>query len=459
MGNALPNSRHVKDMEIIRAMGVNFWRTSHYPHDPATMEASDRLGLMVWEELPINKEIGNPPEYIANCLTMAEEMIRRDHNHPSIMVWGIAGEVNAPLSVATKVVAAVAERYRHLDPSRPVGMHAPRGDEMEALVDVVGLGVGKEADDQHRRFPNRPYLTAEYAASTMGRGIYGGGPESEDLACKNHEEYLRQLNLRPWMAGGVIWHQFDYEGETYDTVIPHVVSFGMGDLWRIPKDVYYFYQSQWTAKPMVHIMGHWTWPGEEGQARSVKVFSNAREVELFLNGKSLGTRSDASAAGLAHPPRVWTVAYQPGTLKAVARHEGKEISDERQTAGAPHRLVLEADARELASGNLESIAYLTVRVVDENGTLVPWAEVPITFTSAGPGELRRQTWLGHGAGWTLDSVAGMARMAFQATDRTGHATISAYSPGLRMGRIEIAVQAPGKPDEMEYKEKFENDEP
>src|SRR5271157_395586 len=459
MGNALPNSRHVKDMEIIRAMGVNFWRTSHYPHAPATMEASDRLGLMVWEELPVNKEIGNPPEYIANCLTMANEMIRRDHNHPSIMVWGIAGEVNAPPRVAKKVIAAVAERYRHLDPSRPVGMHEPRGDEMEALVDVVGLGVGKETDDKHQRFPNRPYLTAEYAASTMGRGIYGGGPESEDLACKNHEEYLRQLNLRPWMAGGAIWHQFDYEGETYDTVIPHIVSFGMCDLWRIPKDVYYFYQSQWTAKPMVRICGHWTWPGAEGQARSVEVFSNAREVELFLNGKSLGSKSDASEAGLAHPPRVWTVPYQPGTLKAVARHEGKETSDERQTAGPPHRLVLEADARELESGNPESFAYLTARVVDENGTIVPWAEVPITFTSAGPGELLRQTWLGHGAGWTLDSVAGMAQMAFQATDRTGHSTISAYSPGLRRGRIEIAVQAPGKPDEMEYKEKFEADEP
>jgi len=303
MGSALPNSQHVKDMEVIRAMGVNFWRTSHYPHDPATMEASDRLGLMVWEELPILKEIGNPPEYIANCLTMADEMIRRDLNHPSIMVCGIALEGNARASVVKKVVGvvgAVAGRYRHLDPSRPVGMHEPRGDDVEALVDVVGLGVARKTDEKHRRFPNRPYLTAEYSASTMGRGIYGGGPESEDRACQNYEEYLRQLNLRPWMAGGAIWHQFDYEGETYDTVIPHIVSFGMCDLWRIPKDVYYFHQSQWTTKPMVHIMGHWTWPEAEGQARSVKVFSNAHEVELFLNGKSLGSKSDVSEAGLTH---------------------------------------------------------------------------------------------------------------------------------------------------------------
>lgn len=459
MGNALPNSRHARDMEIIRAMGVNFWRTSHYPHDPATMEASDRLGLMVWEELPVNKEIGDPREYTANVLAMADEMIRRDCNHPCIIVWGIAGEVNAPLAVVKKVIGAVAARYRQLDSSRPVAMHEPRGEEIEALVDVVGLGVGKETDDKHQRFPNRPYLVAEYSVSTMGRGIYGGGPESEELACENHEKYLRQLNQRPWMAGGMIWHQFDYEGETYDTVIPHIVAFGMGDVWRIPKEAYYFYQSQWTAKPMVHILGHWTWPGAEGKGRTVKVFSNSAEVELFLNGKSLGAKTDAPDAGLLHPPRVWTVPYQPGTLEAVARHEGKEIRDERRTAGAPHHLALEADTRELESGNLESLAYITARVVDENGTVVPSAEVPITFTSGGPGELLRQSSLGHGAGWTLDAVAGIAQMAFRATDRTGHATVSAYSPGLRMGRIEISVQAPGKPDEMEYKEKFDVDEP
>jgi beta-galactosidase len=293
----------------------------------------------------------------------------------------------------------------------------------------------------------------------MGRGIYGGGPESEEQACENHEKYLRDLYRRPWMAGGMIWHQFDYEGETYDTVIPHLVAFGMGDGFRIPKDVYYLYQSQWTAKPMVHILGHWTWPASEGQARTVKVLSNAREVELILNGKSQGTKTDAPDAELPHPPRLWSVPYEAGTLVAVARHAGKEIRDERRTASAPHHLELEADKRELESGNLESLAYITARVVDGNGVVVPSAALPVTFTSDGPGELLRQSSLGHGTGWTLDVVAGITQMAFRSTDRTGHATVSAYSPGLGMGRLEISVQAPGKPDEMEYKERFDNDEP
>jgi len=134
-------------------------------------------------------------------------------------------------------VEVVSRKYRQLDPTRPVAMHEPRGEEIESLVDVVGLGVGKETDAKHLKHPDRCFMTAEYSASTMGRGIYGMGAESEDLACEKHEEYLSRLNLRPWMAGGLIWHQFDYDGETYDTVVPHVVAFGMADIWRIPKEV------------------------------------------------------------------------------------------------------------------------------------------------------------------------------------------------------------------------------
>jgi beta-galactosidase len=423
------------------------------------MDSSDRLGLMVWEELPINKEIGKADEYTANVLKMAEEMIRRDRNHPSVLLWGIAGEINAPLSVSKRVVGAVVKKYHELDPTRPTVMHAPRGDEIEALVDVIGLDVSKETDEKHRKYPGRNYMVGEYAVATMGRGIYGGGPESEDQACEKHEEYLRQLNLRPWMAGGAIWHQFDYEGETYDTVIPHVVTFGLADIWRIPKDVYYFYQSQWTTKPMVHIVGHWTWPGDEGETKRVKVYSNAEEVELLLNGKSLGAKREAQEPGLLHTPRVWSVPYQPGELQAVGRGRGQEVTDARRSAGPAHHIVLESDAEQLAAGNPESLAYITARVVDKNGTVVPTAHDPITFTSYGPGELLEQTWLGHGTGLTWNAVAGITRVAFRATTRAGHAIISAYSPGLGMGRIELNLVAPGNADEMEYKEKFDVDEP
>jgi len=452
MGNALPNSRHWKDMSLIREMGANFWRTSHYPHDPATMEASDRLGLMVWEELPVNKEIGDPDEYIANVSQMAREMIARDRNHPSVVLWGFAGEINAPMDISKRVVASVTKLYHELDPSRPVVMHAPRGEEIASLVDVVGEDAGGETDAEHAAHPERKFMVGEYAAALMGRGIYGGGPNSEELACARHERHLAEINKRPWIAGGCIWHQFDYDGESYDMVTPHVTAFGMADIWRIPKDVYFFYQSQWSSKPMVHIAGHWTWPGQEGKMRTVKVYSNAASVELFLNGKPLGAPSGEKMAGLLHPPFVWRVPYQPGVLRAVAHAEGKETADERKTAGEAAKIVLETDEPKLVSGDRESLAYITAYVTDKNGTVVPDATQAITFTLYGPGELLPQTWLGHGTGLTWNVVAGMTRIALRATERSGGAVVSAVSPGLRMGRVNVDITAPGRPDEMEYKE-------
>jgi beta-galactosidase len=458
MGNALPKSRHFKDIAAMHDMGVNFWRTSHYPHDSATIEASDRLGLMVWEELPINKEIGNVSQYTVNVLQMAREMIQRDRNDPSVFVWGIAGEINAPVSVSKQVVASVAAEYRRLDPTRPVGMHAPRGEEIASLVDVVGGGANPETDKDHLEHPNRPYLDTEYSVALIGRGLYGPGPHSEDTALASHEKYLAELNRRPWMAGGCIWNQFDYDGENYDPVIPHIVSFGMEDIWRIPKEVYFFYQSQWTQKPMVHIVGHWTLPGQEGKKRQVEVLSNQENVELFLNGRSLGVQTNHAGMGLEYPPRIWQLPYEPGTLRAVGRTGADYVSDEQKTAGPAFKIVLTSDTLKLASGDPESLAYITAFVTDEAGVVVPGAHPTITFSSYGPGQLLKQKWLGHSVGTTWETVDGTTRIAFRSTQRSGRATISAYSPGLQADQIYIEVTAPGKPDEMNYKELFTTDE-
>jgi len=458
LGNALPKSRQIKDIEAMHDMGVNFWRTSHYPHDIATIEASDRLGLMVWEELPINKEIGDVAAYTQNVSTMAREMIQRDRNHPSVFVWGIAGEVNASPAVSKGVVKTVAELYRKLDPTRPVGMHAPRGEEIEELVDIVGADASPETDAKHLQHPDRSYLVAEYSAALIGRGIFGTSRESEDHGLRSHEGYLREVNQRPWMAGGCIWNQFDYDGESYDPVIPHIVSFGMEDVWRLPKEVYYFYQSQWNENPMVHIVGHWTWPGQEGKTLDVKVYSNEDEVELFLNGKSLGLKSNRAGTGLQYPPRIWQVPYEAGILRAVGRTGSMTVSDERKTSGPAYRILLTTDTTQIVSGDSDGLAYITASVTDEAGVIVPGAHPAITFTSYGPGQLLKQAWLGHGTGYTWEAVGGTTRIAFRATSRSGRAIISAYSPGLQTGQIGIVVTAPGKPDEMNYKELSTKDE-
>jgi beta-galactosidase len=366
-------------------------------------------------------------------------------------MWGMAGEVDEPEKSAD-MVAGILNKYQQFDPSRVVTMHAPRAERVMDAIDVVGLYSTFEDDDRdHKNHPTRKYMIEEYTAAGIGRGLYGMGPDSEDLGCVEHEKFLSQVNLRPWIAGSVLWHQFDYDGEEYDPVIPHVVTFGMADSWRIPKDVFYFYQSQWSSEPVVHICGHWTWPDPKGTKRSVKVYSNLDEVELFLNGRSLGVKKGDDYPGLAHPPRIWEVPYQSGTLEAVARSMSKTIKDTRKTAGPAIRIDLNSDVKQVRSGDRGSLAYLTASVVDANGTIVPNAFHPISFTSYGPGELLPQLWAGHPQGFTWNAIAGMTRIVFRSTDRVGRSTISAYSPGLLSGRLNIDVAAKGKRDEIEYR--------
>ena len=451
MGSALPNSRHFADMKMIREMGCNFFRTSHYPHDPAVMEACDRLGLLVLEELFVGEEIENTQEYLEIQVKTAEEMIVRDRNNPCVILWGMEGEVDAAEKSAATVTALV-EKLRELDPTRLVTMQDARVEAIKERLDVVGLYSSFEDDDRERRFhPKRKFLIEEYTAAGIGRGIYGMGPESEDLGCIKHEEYLSQVNLRPWIAGSALWHQFDYDGEEYDPVIPHLVTFGMADAWRIPKDVFYFYQSQWSTKPALHICGHWTWPGDDGKPKAVKVYSNLDEVELVLNGRSLGVKRRGHYPGLEHPPCIWEVPYEPGELRAVARQGSAEVTDVRRTAGTPARIDLRADVTQVTSGDPESLAYVTASVVDKDGTVVPTAYHSITFGCYGTGEPLPQTWPGHATGFTWNAIAGMTAIAFRATDRVGRAVVTAYTAGLAQGRINLDVVASGKRDEMEYR--------
>lgn len=451
MGDALPNSRHYADMAGIREMGCNFFRTSHYPHDPAVIEACDRLGLLVLEELFVGEEVENTPEYFEIQAQTAREMIERDRNNPCMILWGLSGEVDAP-EKSVEVVARLLQLFREIDPSRLVTMHDPRAEGVKQVLDVVGLyGTFEQDDKDHKQFPARKYMIEEYSASEIGRGIYGMGPGSEDLGCVEHEKYLSQVNLRPWIAGSVLWHQLDYDGEEYDSVTPHVLPFGMADSWRIPKDVYFFYQSQWSKKPMAHICGHWSWAGDEGKKKLVKVYSNCEQVELKLNGKSLGVKVKGNYEGLQHPPRVWEVPYEAGKLEAIGKSGSQTVTDAKKTAGAPAAIVLRSDVDHIASGNRDSLTYITAMIVDKDGTVVPNAVNDVSFTWYGPGELLPQTWAGHPTGLTWNAVAGMTVVALRATERVGRCRVTASSPGLTIGRVEIAVSAKGKRDEIEYR--------
>lgn len=453
LGNALPVSRHRRDMEVIKEMGVNFFRTSHYPHHDEIMRAADELGIMVFEEMPVNKEIGDPETYTKNMLNRIEETVNNHFNHPSIILWGLAGEVNAPANVSYNVSKQCVARFKELDPTRKTCMHAPRGRAIANLFDVAGYGLrGSEQTDvegtgahrEHKLSPGITIMDTEYSVGIISRGNWDGGEFSEDGGCKLHEDYLKRINEVPWFCGGAIWHQFDYNGETYDKVIPRVVGFGMTDVWRIPKDVFFFYKSQWNPEPMVHICGHWTWTGEEGELRKVKVYTNGERVDFYQNDKLLSSRHANKNDALKHPPFIFDVVYQPGVIKAVAYFDShSQISEETHTAGKPYRLEISSSAKNIPYDDYNAHAEITLKVVDKNGHIVPDACIPVTFYLDGVGNLAKQTWAPFGTGTSWYTIAGITRILWRPDGFPGTAVIKAYSPGLLQGRLELLAEYPG----------------
>lgn len=445
MAFAVPNFIHRLDIEIMKDMGVNFWRTSHYPHDPETLDMCDRLGILVLEEIPVMKEIGDPERYTRNAQQMAREMIRSHRNHPSIILWGIAGEIDAQEEIAAGVTKAILETFHEEDPTRQTTIHCPRSEQIEKFADVVGTDLNR-SDDDHQRNPHIRYMVSEFSVSFSGRGLHDGEPFNEEDSNVAHENHLRGINERQWLAGCAIWNQFDWIGETYDMVFPHVTAFGMCDVWRLPKDVYYFYRSQWNPELMVHICGHWTWHGRENRIRTVKVYSNADRVQLLLNGVSLGLLQKPCEPNLKHPPYIWNVPYSSGCLTAVATFsDGSELIDERMTAGKPFAVRLTASPEELVAGDLDSHVMLTAEIVDRDGTVVPDAYLPVSFSNYGCGTLLAQTWLEYGTGFTWRTVAGKTRILLRATEFGGRAVITASSAGLVMGRLIVnAVDPSGR---------------
>jgi beta-galactosidase len=357
MGWAVPAALHTKDMELIKQFGVNFVRLTEYPQDPLVLEACDRLGLMVWEEVPFDGEGREWASYVGatdfteTIKQMAREMIQRDRNHPSIILWSLGNEnLGGPTITEWRAVADVTRELaavaRAEDPTRLtseafVDAHLYRAEEAGIIdmVDVVGCNsyrgwyggkfedFGGIVDGFHRKHPNKPLMISEYGAG-MELGRHSEQPQrndfSEEWGCQLHESYLKQINERPFLAGSSIWVVFDYglEGWVLTQSIPHLNQKGMYDYYRRPKDVFYFYASQWTRKPMVYIVSH-TWTerqGAPGEKKSIKVYSNCDRVELFLNGESLGVKSQAL---------VWEVGFRSGEnqLRAIGRKGVEEVVD------------------------------------------------------------------------------------------------------------------------------------
>ena len=463
VGVALPDRLYELRVQKLKELGANAMRFSHNMMAPELLQACDRLGMLVMAE---NRHLGDSPEILGQL----ETLVKRDRNHPCIVLWSISNEEKEQGSeLGARQGRAMIKLIRQLDDTRPVtaAMNNCIGQGLTGVLDVQGFNYHPNTyDGIHKKFPQMPMLCTEIAAAVSTRGVYvrqqftvpndteryQGDPALCQVAAydvnapdwaETAETAWQEVIKRSWMAGGFVWSGFDYRGEPTPFAWPAVSSqYAIMDLCGFPKDSYYYYQSCWSGdKSVLHLLPHWNWPDKEGQDIAVWCYSNCKEVELFLNGRSLGRKAMPQYSHLE-----WQVKYAPGTLSAVGFDDhGKIMARTKvETTGEPTAIALEPDQTTLTADG-DDISLVTARIVDAQGRTVPVASNEVTFKVTGPGELLG---VGNGDPDCHESDKGKKRCAFkglclaivQASDIPGGITIQANSPGLKSATASIEAQ-------------------
>jgi beta-galactosidase len=419
LGTAVNIRAIERQLEVLKAMGCNAIRTAHNPPAQELLELCDNMGFLVMDEaFDMWQKRKNKFDYHLEFADWhkqdLEAMIKRDRNHPSVFMWSIGNEIREQFdSTGLSITKELVQIVKQHDPTRPVTSalteNVPEKNFIyrSGALDYIGFNY-KHADypSLPGRFPGQSFLATETASALATRGHYEfpsdstriwprdskskdhGNPEHTASAYDNtyaywgatHEESWKAVKKAPYMAGIFVWSGFDFLGEPVPYEWPSRSSYyGIIDLAGFPKDVYYLYQSEWTTKPVLHIFPHWNW--EKGQDVDVwAYYNNADEVELFVNGVSQGVRKKAGDS--LHV--MWRVRYSPGLLKAVSRKEGRTVlQKEIKTAGSPARIQLTADRKKLAAEK-NDLSFITVKLLDADGTPVPDADNKIRFTVKGP---------------------------------------------------------------------------
>ena len=476
---AAVNTRAIeRQLEMLKAMGVNGLRTSHNPPAPEVLDIADRMGFIVMDEaFDVWKIQKTKFDYHLDFDEWhkrdLEDMLLRDRNHSSIFIWSIGNEVMEQWNknseggnLSRKLVAIV----RNLDRTRPItaacnGVSRDNKVLTEGDLDLVGTNYHHAEISQFvKMFPGRAIIGAETNSSVHMRGSYAMpadeirrwprkmedilklGPTYECSAYDNstapwgaaHEEMWKLVKNADWFSGMYIWTGWDYLGEPTPFPWPAVSSyFGIIDLAGFPKDPYYFYQSEWTNTPVLHIVPHWNWkPGEKVDV--VAYFNNADEVELFLNGRSQGAKRKQGDD--MHV--LWRLGFEPGLLKAVSRKNGEVVlTKEVRTAEAPAKIVLIPD-RQTIKADGSDLSFVTVKVVDKDGTLVPSAGDLIKFEVTGPGSIAgvdNGNQISHESFKANQRKAfhGMALAIIQAKQKPGRIVLKASADNLSAASIVI----------------------
>ena len=491
VGAAVPDDMIRRRFRILKEMGCNAIRVAHNPASPTFLDLCDEMGFMVVEDAFDEWQDGKTPfgyglywdQWWERDLV---DMIRRDRNHPCIVMWSVGNEIKEVREGRPEglpVMAALRDVCHREDPTRPMTCGCCSTRETLAagygpLMDILGYNGGGggcfDYAKDHAAYPEMLMFASEVPHSLQTRGVYRTRTWYRDLARNPNVERLdvphltdeevftgfdehyqssydnamvrissidswRFTKTLPYMIGEFRWTGFDYIGECYGGPCKSW-NFGVIDLCGFPKDTYYFYQSEWCDDPMVHMLPHWTWPELKGTSIPVVVYSNCDRVELFQDGESLGCREmDRNALQLR-----WDVTYRPGSLKAVGYRGDEEAATcLQEPAGGPVALKVDCDVSSIRADRTGT-AHCVGTVVDDTGRLVPHSNADITIEVDGPARL-----IGLENGDPLDTTNyklnqrrafhGMMLAVVQAGDTEGHVTVRASAGDLKSGECGIIL--------------------
>lgn len=458
VGAAIPDALQAYRLRELKKFGVNAYRSSHNPMTPEMLDACDSLGILVLEE---NRLSGINDEHVR----LLKRMIERDRNHPSVIVWSVGNEEWGIEwnEFGNRISESMREYCHRFDPTRPMCFATSGGPTVVVPADVAGYNyIMQNPVEQHRRdYPSRIALGSEETTGCGTRGIYFDDRDNGRMASLNRspngsDSILNCIGRgwrfyadRPWLAGLFYWTGFDYRGEPNPLKFPATGSeFGILDYCGFPKDEAFYLKSWWTDEPVLHILPHWNLHGHEGEPVQIWVYSNMDEVELAVNGKSLGRKTMPRNGHLA-----WDAVYQPGKVTATGYKNGKKAMTAKvETSGAPAKINAAAD-RQLIKADNHDVAVVNITLSDSKKRFVPDGCVTLDLAVDGPVRI-----LGVGNGdpawqdaerpadpmsrtFKVKTFNGMAQVILQAAgNEAATATLAVSSEGLQPATVSVDVR-------------------
>ena len=457
VGAAIPEALMAWRIKQLKKFGCNAYRASHNPMTPAQLDICDREGMLVIDE---NRLTGINTEH----LRLLENMIKRDRNHPSVILWSDGNEewgIENSLQ-GTRIAAAMREYTKLLDPTRHSTIANAGGTEMIKGLDVVGFNYILQNDVDKRKQANPVWkiVGTEETTGCGTRGVYfkdesqpGRMPSMNLVADKDGTENRIERGWqfyyeRPWAAGLFYWTGFDYRGEPNPLEYPATDSeFGILDYCGFWKDEAWYLKSWWTDEPTLHVFPHWNLQGHESEEVDLWAYSNCDEVELTVNGKKLGRQTMPKNGHLK-----WKTVYKPGKVVATGYKNGKRIMTQViETTKPAARVVLKSD-RQLITADGRDVAIITVEIQDSKGHIVPDACQMLNISLVGDGRI-----LGVGNGdpsylgedhpkekdckqFRIPAFNGLAQILLQSGSTASDMTLTVATDGLKIGNIIIAQQ-------------------